>query len=208
LTQLRRLGVQVFVTPRGGVKGRFLITPQGFVGGDIAGLEAEHALEAIDSQSLAFFEPSPFAAMGPIDFAGARDHDELEARLRRRWEAWWDQQQGALHRARELTPDAGFCSDPWRIEADLTHRFERVRVLFAADGRKAVIVGVGGRAVSLPPAEPRIIIAVDPPLDRVSHDDVMDRAIEQANRYAPQADDLAGATALSVDLATSDLAAR
>jgi hypothetical protein len=208
LTQLRRLGVQVFVTRRGGVKGRLLIATSSFEGADVAQLGSEQNFSVLDSQTLAFAEPSSLAALGPVEFAGARDHDELEARIRSKWDAWWLQQQRALQRARALAPDAGFHLEPWRIEADLTHRFERVRLLFSADATRAVVTAVAGRPVSVPPAEPRTVVPVDPSTSRDVLEAVLDRAVEQAKRYAPESEDLAEAESLSLDLGTHDLAGR
>lgn len=208
LTQLRRLGVQVFVTRRGGVKGRLLISVATFEGSDVAQLQAEQAFQALDSQMLTFVEPSSLAALGPVEFAGARDHGELEARVRSKWDAWWRQQQQALQHARRLAPDASFHVEPWRIEADLTHRFERVRLLFSADAARAVVVAVAGRPVSVPPAEPRAVVPVDPSTPRDVLEAVLDRAVEQAKRYAPESEDLAEAESLSLDLGTLDLSGR
>jgi len=208
LTQLRRLGVQVFVTRRGGVKGRVLIAADSFPGREAAELDDEQAFQVLDSQSLQFVDPSPLSALGPIEFAGARDHDDLEARIRGVWQTWWGRQEAVLERARTLAPDAAFHVNPWRIEGEATHGFERVRLLFSADARRAVVTAVAGRPVSVPPAEPRVILPVNSPPREDELDELMGRAIDQAKRYAPESDDLAEADWLSYDLGTSDLTGR
>jgi len=207
VTQLRGQGVQVFVTSRGGVKGRLQVDLSSFEGADVAQLQSEQAFVVIDSQQLVFAPPSSLAPLGPIEFAGAQDRRDLEARVRTAWSAWWAGQRDALARARSFASNAAFCVEPWRIEADVDRRAQIVRILFAPEARRAVVVAVAGRPVCQPPAEPRVLIPIDPALPRERVEAALDRAVEQAWRYAPRSEDLAEAVSLSLDLGTVDLAA-
>jgi len=202
-THLRHAGVRAFVTPRGAVRGQALVHPERFSPIDGRRPEAEHAFVVLDGTRLRFLPSSSFHGLGPVDYVGFDGPISFEKHLHGLWSAFGAQQSKALEAARALTPSAHVETPPWRIIGNTSHAHERLQLLFSPDGRRAVITAVGARPVSAPPVEPRVVLPSDPRGDEVEA--LWDAALAQALRHAPDVEDLAAATALSIDLGSGDL---
>lgn len=202
-THLRHAGVRAFVTPRGAVRGQVLVHPERFPSIDGRGPEAEHPFVVLDGNTLRFLPSSSFHGFGPVDYVGFDGPIPFEKHLHQHWSAFGEQQLKALEAARTLTASAHIETPPWRIVGNTSHAHERLQLLFSPDGRRAVITAVGARPVSVPPVEPRVVLPCDQRGPEV--EGLWDAALAQALRHAPEVEDLAAATALSIDLGSGDL---
>lgn len=202
-THLRRTGARAFVTPRGAVRGQVKVDPERFPPIGRHRPDSEHAFFVLDAQVLRFLPSSPFHGFGPVDYVGFEGPEAFAEALQGRWMSFGAEQTQALERAQGLSASARFESPPWRIVGTHVHAHERLQLLFSPDGMRAVITGVGPRPVSVPPVEPRVVL----PSDRRGEEVVglWSAALAQALRHAPEVEDLAAATALSIDLCSGDL---
>jgi hypothetical protein len=205
LTHLRRIEARAFVTPRGSVRGQLKLDPQRFRAVDGCSISVDHDFAVLDSQRIVFGRPSELARVGPVSYAGYATGVDFQRALVEHWERFADEQEQALEWARRLSRDAHVETGPWRIEGTVEHDYEVLRLMFAPDGRRAVVIGLGGRPVSAPVSEPRVVLAVEHSMSAEAWRRHLASAMAQARRHAPEAEDLAAAEAMSIDLGSHDL---
>lgn len=167
-------------------------------------MPVEHDFWVADSSNIVFAS-GPFVGLGPFPFAGYGSTEAFESALSEAWAAYCQRQSQVLTEVRRSFGNARFDALPTRVVASVEYEHAPVRLLFSPDGRRAVIIGIGDRPVSIPPVEPRVVIPVDPDLPRSQLEEILTKATAQARRHAPQPEDLAQAEALSIDLGSSDL---
>lgn len=207
VSKLRWLGVQVFKDPNGAVRGQVQIDPDGFTALEGVRLTSMQRFSVVGGEKLQILAPSPLARCRPVPLLDLQSHDELVRSIEFSWREVVGHANQALDRARVLSKTARLLMDPWRIEGTVDVGGEEVRLLFSAQGDRACVCGLSGRALVSQPAEARVILPVRHQMDAQEAAALWRAAIAQARACLgpalpePEPDHVS----LSLDLASQDL---
>jgi hypothetical protein len=157
ISRLRWLGIHAFVGPDGVVRGQLRVEPEHMERLRGSNLEPMQRFEVVEGGNrLRFVPPSALAQLEPLLFLDIQTHQELFLRVAASWRVLVQRTVQAVQRARRLAPDAALMLDPWRIQGTARVGSETVTFRFSSAGDQAIVVGIDGRPVNLPPLAPRV----------------------------------------------------
>ncbi|MCC7381060.1 MAG: hypothetical protein IT384_04485 [Deltaproteobacteria bacterium] len=143
LSRLQTLGLPVFLA-EGAVGGRLRIDPKRLR--PLEGVEIERLQTFIvtPGNRISFPHPSPLHAIGEIDILDLASESALLVRIELAWQRHASSVEAALAAARGFSKTARIVPDG-SIESTVSDGDVELVLRFSADGKRAKVIGVGGR---------------------------------------------------------------